>query len=210
MEALSISLGDEPILDLGRTEYQSCWKKQHEIHSSVALGNGVESIIITEHFPVYTCGRAQPNSAKNLFGIPVINIERGGDITYHGPGQIVAYPILNLAKRYLSIPQYLRQLENSLIEALQEVGIQTEYKEKYLAGLWVGDKKVVSIGIAVRRWVTFHGFALNVDCDLSPFRAIKPCGLSGDQITSLKALGCKKSKGQIRPLVIKKLIHAFF
>ncbi|MBI4124959.1 MAG: lipoyl(octanoyl) transferase LipB [Deltaproteobacteria bacterium] len=219
MEQPSISLPAEaegPIVDLGLTHYQEALKKQRQYHSCVTLWNSDELLIITEHFPVYTCGRAKrttdhgPRTTDQLHGIPLFHIERGGHITYHGPGQIVGYPILNLAKRRLSIPQYLRKLENSLIEALQEVGIQAEYRKKYLAGLWVGDKKLVSIGIAVRRWTTFHGFALNVDCDLGPFRMIKPCGLAGDRITSLKELGWKGSKEEIRNLLIKKLIHAFF
>lgn len=210
MKALSIYSSDEPILDLGRTDYESCLLKQRQIHSSVALEKAAESIIITEHFPVYTCGRAKAYPAQSLFGIPLVNIERGGDITYHGPGQIVGYPILNLAKRRLSIPQYLRQLECCLMEALQAIGVQAEYREKYRAGLWVGEKKLVSIGIAVRRWVTFHGFALNVDCDLDPFRSIRPCGLAGDQITSLKDLGVAIAGERLKQLVIAKLHHAFF
>lgn len=210
MEALSIACNDDSILDLGRTEYEYAWKKQLQIHSSIALGNARESIIITEHFSVYTCGRAKAYPDKNLFAIPVFNIERGGDMTYHGPGQIVGYPILNLVQRKLSIPQYLRRLERTLIEALQEFGIDAEYREKYLAGLWVGDKKLVSIGIAVRRGVTFHGFALNVDCDLAPFRAIQPCGLPGACITSLQALGCPVDRERVQKIVTEKLRQTFF
>lgn len=213
MGQLSISLPVEaggPVIDLGMTDYQEALARQRQYHLSVSLENSSESIIITEHFPVYTCGRAQPSTAKSLFGIPLVNIERGGELTYHGPGQIVGYPILNLAKRRLSIPQYLRRLETTLIEALLEVGLQAEYRPEHRAGLWVADKKIVSIGIAVRRWVTFHGFALNVDCDLEPFRRIKPCGLPGERITSLKALGCEVSKDAVKRLVIKKLTDAFF
>lgn len=198
--------------DLGLTDYTVAHQKQLEIHSSVTLENSNETIIITEHYPVYTAGRTTKDFYRPEKGslIPVIDIERGGELTYHGPGQIVGYPILNLAKRRISIPQYLRKLENTLAEALQKWGITAKYNEEHRAGLWVGDKKIVSIGIAVRRWVTFHGFALNVDCDLGPFRAIQPCGLRGDQITSLKELGCSVPKERVKEWVIKKLIQNFF
>lgn len=199
-----------PILDLGLTHYQEAHQKQLEIHSSVTLEKSKEVIIITEHLPVYTCGRAESFDGNKLNGIPVINVERGGKITYHGPGQIVGYPILNLRKRRISIPQYLRRLENTLIDALQPFGIEAKYKKEHRAGLWVGEKKLVSIGIAVRHWVTFHGFALNVDCDLTPFHQVNPCGLPGTQITSLKELGCLAAKKEVERCVVENLIQAFF
>lgn len=199
------------IVDLGLSDYEKAHQKQLEIHSSVTLGKLDEVIIITEHYPVYTCGRTtKPTDRPNQDLVPLIDVERGGELTYHGPGQIVGYPILNLAKRRMSIPQYLRKLELALIEALQEIGIQAKYREEYRAGLWVSEQKLLSIGIAVRRWVTFHGFALNVDCDLEPFRLIKPCGLCGDQITSLKKLGCCVPKERVKECVVKKLIQNFF
>lgn len=201
----------DPVIDLGLSAYEEAHRFQLELHAAVALGNGAEKIILTEHLPVYTCGRTTPpheRPANSL--IPVIDVERGGRLTYHGPGQIVGYPILNLAKRKLSIPQYLRQLEGALIAALHQAGVEAKYKEEYKAGLWVGDKKLVSIGIAVRRWVTFHGFALNCDLDLEPFRKTSPCGLSGENVTSLQQLGCRISKERMRELVKKNLLRAFF
>jgi len=198
------------VIDLGLTDYEIVHKKQLEIHSSVTSEKSDEIIIITEHYPVYTLGRGEKGTEDQLYGIPVVHVERGGQLTYHGPGQIVGYPILNLQKRRLSIPQYLRKLENTLIDALQELGVSAEYREEHLAGLWVGEKKLVSIGIAVRHWVTFHGFALNVDCDLTPFHPVNPCGLPGTQITSLKELGCRVDKKEVQRCVIKKLIQNFF
>ena len=201
------------IIDLGLSDYKEAHHFQLEVHSSVVLDNSNETIVITEHFPVYTLGggkKTTDNGQRTMHGIQVTPVERGGGITYHGPGQIVGYPILNLEKRRWSIPQYLRRLENTLIETLQELGIEAEYREEYRAGLWVGSKKLVSIGIAVRREVAFHGFALNVDCDLGPFRAIQPCGLTGDRITSLKELGCSVSNERVKEWVVKKLIQNFF
>lgn len=198
-------------LDTGLAHYRDIHRLQLQHHSSVILDSSKETIIITEHFPVYTFGRR-----KNLEAlpegtlIPVIDVERGGGLTYHGPGQIVGYPILNLAHRKLSIPQYLRSLEGALREVLLQWNVEAQYKEEYQAGLWVGDKKLVSIGIAVRRFITFHGFALNVDCDLTPFRNARPCGLSGDQVTSLKELGIKVSKEQVKKTVMQKLEETFF
>lgn len=204
-------IAKDPIVNLGLSNYEDAHRFQLELHTAVASGKGTEKIILTEHFPVYTCGRTTPpheRPANSL--IPVIDVERGGKLTYHGPGQIVGYPILNLAKRKLSIPQYLRQLEGALIAALQKAGVEAKYKEEYKAGLWVGEQKLVSIGIAVRRWVSFHGFALNVDLDLEPFRKTSPCGLSGEKVTSLQQLGCPVSIERMRAIVKQDLTRAFF
>lgn len=214
MEQRSISINDEVMpncLDIGLVDYRDTHRLQLQIHSSVSLDISKETIIITEHFPVYTFGRRKNLEAlpKETL-IPIIDVERGGGLTFHGPGQIVGYPILNLAHRKLSIPQYLRALEGALGEALLQWNVEAQYKEEHQAGLWVGDKKLVSIGIAVRRFITFHGFALNVDCDLTPFRNARPCGLSGDQVTSLKELGMKVSKEQVKKTVMQKLEETFF
>lgn len=208
---VTLSEAKGPVVNLGLSDYADAHRFQLKLHSSVALNNAEEAIIITEHFPVYTCGRTTPPQERPPNSpIPVVDVERGGKLTYHGPGQIVGYPILNLMKRKLSIPQYLRRLEGALITALQEAGVEAKYREEYKAGLWVGDKKLVSIGIAVRRWVSFHGFALNVDLDLEPFRIVSPCGLSGEKVTSLKQLGCPVSKERMRERVVRHLTRAFF
>ncbi|OGQ04240.1 MAG: lipoyl(octanoyl) transferase [Deltaproteobacteria bacterium RIFCSPLOWO2_01_44_7] len=203
--------GNVPIVNLGLTDYQETHKLQLELHSSITLNNSREVIIITEHYPVYTCGRTtKPHDRPLKSPIPMVDVERGGELTYHGPGQIVGYPILNLSKRRLSIPQYLRTLENALAKALLAFDIESHYREEHRAGLWVGHQKIVSIGIAVRRWVTFHGFAINVDCDLEPFKNARPCGLSGNSVTSLKELGYNVPKGHLREAVKQELLRAFF
>ncbi|MDP2599517.1 MAG: lipoyl(octanoyl) transferase LipB [Deltaproteobacteria bacterium] len=208
--------GNVPCLDLGQSDYASVHQLQLQIVSDIALNNRSELIIITEHFPVYTCGRStKPHERPLGSSIPVVDIERGGGLTYHGPGQIVGYPILNLGKRKMSIPQYLRKLENILISVLADYGVTAHYREECRAGVWVGPeggggKKLISMGIAVRRWVAFHGFALNVDCDLAPFKNAQPCGMAGDNITSLKELGHAVCKVDLKKNIIEKLNYAFF
>ena len=200
-----------PIMDLGLTDYAAVRQKQLALALSVALKKQEELIIITEHFPVYTCGRGtKPHERPVGSDIPVVDIERGGGLTYHGPGQLVGYPILNLNRRKMSIPQYLRKLENILIETLEEVGVSgAAYRKECLAGVWVGDLKIASIGIAVRRWVTFHGFALNMDVDMEPFKNAQPCGMSGNKMTSLKELGYNIPQEKIHSLVTEKLLQVF-
>jgi len=151
------------------------------------------AIVLVEHRPVITIGAGADDGSSvpkpellEALGVEVANIDRGGQATYHGPGQIVAYPILNLQKAGMDVHEYLRQLEDAVIDMLADYSIEGE--RHGLAGVWVGDKKVCSIGIAVRRWVTYHGLALNVDPNMSHFALIKPCGLAPNQITSMKEL----------------------
>lgn len=210
-DCFAFALNDKYILDLGLTDYRETHRLQLDLHSSVSLKNREELIIITEYFPVYTCGRRTPPEERPPEGrIPVIDIERGGALTYHGPGQIVGYPILDLNRRKMSIPQYLRKLEGALIAVLKTYGVEGKYRQECSAGVWVGDKKLVSIGIAVRRWVTFHGFALNVDCDLIPFRQSRPCGMTGIRMTSLKELGYDVDKQKLKAHIKEALRAVFF
>lgn len=197
-------------VNLGLMDYTAAHRLQWQSLEQV-LNGGSEVILLTEHPPVYTCGRKtagkdRPYGTKT----PVIDVERGGKLTWHGPGQIVGYPILNLQKRRLSVPQYLRRLENGLIEVLSEFGVQAGIKKEHLAGLWVGEKKICSIGIAIKRWVAYHGFALNVDCDLTGFLLARPCGLEGNQITSLAALGFSIPKKSLLEAITSKLEEEFF
>jgi lipoyl(octanoyl) transferase len=138
--------------------------------------------------------------------IPVFEIERGGDVTYHGPGQLVGYPILKLLERDLH--KYLRDLEEGLIGACAELGLQGRRNPGW-TGVWIGDKKVASIGIAVRKWVTLHGFALNVSTDLARFAAIRPCSLDAAVMTSLsEAAGRAISVEEAKPAVVAELGRA--
>ena len=156
-----------------------------------ALAGGPDVLLLLEHPPVYTLGRgADATFLRDAAGgaVPVVRSTRGGQVTYHGPGQLVGYPILDLRRHRLDVRWYVTALEEVLIRTLGGFDI-TGGRRPGAPGVWVGDRKIASIGIALRRWCTWHGFALNVACDLAPFRAITPCGLAGVEMTSLQREG---------------------
>jgi lipoyl(octanoyl) transferase len=149
-------------------------------------------LLLLEHPRVITLGRGSSESnvlasadALSKLGVSVHEIERGGDVTYHGPGQLIGYPIIDLTQHRQDLHWYLRQLEEVLIQALRAFGITGRRVEGY-TGVWVGDRKIASIGVHVTRWVTFHGFALNVSTDLTDFDLIVPCGIDAVQMTSVQ------------------------
>ena len=147
-----------------------------------------EVLLLLEHEPVYTIGRTPDQSSLReaaLLPHPVVQINRGGQATYHGPGQLVGYPILRLNERGQDLHRYLRELEEVLIESLAQYGVAAARREG-LTGVWVGERKIASIGVGVRKWISMHGFALNVCGDLTPFHQITPCGIAGVEMTSLE------------------------
>lgn len=147
-----------------------------------------EVLLLLEHEPVYTIGRTPDQSSlRDALHLPhpVVQINRGGQATYHGPGQLVGYPILDLKPRGQDLHRYLRELEGLLIELLAGYGV-TAGRREGLTGVWVGERKIASIGVGVRRWISMHGFALNVCGDLTPFNQITPCGIAGVEMTSLE------------------------
>ena len=167
----------------------------------IASPGGEESVILLEHEPVYTIGRLLDKSslrAVDHLPYPVFETNRGGQATYHGPGQLVGYPILDLRARGRDLHSYLRKLEDLLIDLLEDFGIPGS-KIEGKTGVWVEDRKIASIGVGVRKWVTMHGFALNVASDLSGFLSIIPCGISGVQMTSIsKESGAEISLEMVR------------
>jgi len=171
---------------LGRVEYQTGLQIQNERLEN-CLSDGVETVILLEHEPVYTIGRLPDKSSlrnADRLPYPVFEINRGGQATYHGPGQLVGYPILDLRLRARDLHHYLRELERLLIDLLADFGIRgTSVEGK--TGVWTEDRKIASIGVGVRKWVTMHGFALNVACDLHGFENITPCGISDIRMTSI-------------------------
>jgi lipoate-protein ligase B len=150
-----------------------------------AVGKVADTLILVEHEPVITLGRKTSPENFKPQDVPVFQVERGGDATFHGPGQLVGYPIIRLATP--NVQAFVRNLEEVLIRTTLPFGIESVRVEGH-PGVWVGGKKVASIGVAVTNWVTYHGFALNVNTDLSYFHLIKPCGLDPDKITSMKEL----------------------
>jgi lipoyl(octanoyl) transferase len=171
---------------LGRIDYQAGLRIQ-EARLDDCVNKGEETVILLEHEPVYTIGRLPDKSSLrivNQLPYPVYETNRGGQATYHGPGQLVGYPIIDLRVRGRDLHRYLRNLEDLLIDLLKEFKI-TGSKVAGKTGVWVEDRKIASIGIGVRKWVTMHGFALNVASDLNGFLNIVPCGLSGVKMTSI-------------------------
>ena len=171
---------------LGRIGYQTGLQIQNKKLES-CLSDGAETVILLEHEPVYTIGRLPDKSSLRNAGqlpYPVFEINRGGQATYHGPGQLVGYPILDLRVRGRDLHHYLRELECLLIDLLADFGIRGVRVEGK-TGVWIEDRKIASIGVGVRKWVTMHGFALNVASDLRGFENITPCGISGVRMTSI-------------------------
>jgi lipoyl(octanoyl) transferase len=143
-------------------------------------------LLLLAHPPVITLGRgAQPRHLLHPEGVDVIEVERGGDVTYHGPGQLVGYPILDLSGYRRDLHWYLRTLERALIVALERLGVPAERHPQF-TGVWTGGRKIASIGVHVKQWVTWHGFALNVTTDLAAFDRIVPCGITGVEMTSVE------------------------
>lgn len=175
-------------IDLGLSDYKEAYRFQREVSEQVANGTIGNTLIITEHKSVITIGRS--GSRENIFkteGVEVLNIDRGGDVTYHGPGQLTAYPVFKLENEARDIHGFLKFLEEVGINFLRKYGVEAEARPG-LRGIWVRDEKIGSIGIGVKKWVTYHGMAININPDLKYFSFIKPCGMEGVRITSLEAL----------------------
>ncbi len=177
----------------GLTDYTEAWELQRQLASQRAAGYLADDVLLLlEHPRVITLGRSSSDSnllvSADLLlkrGVEVHEVERGGDVTYHGPGQLVGYPIIDLARHKQDLHWYLRQLEEVLIRGLTEFGIVGRRVEGY-TGVWVENRKIASIGVHVTRWVTYHGFALNANTDLTDFDLIVPCGIDAVQMTSIQ------------------------
>jgi lipoyl(octanoyl) transferase len=192
-------------IDLGLVEYGEAFRLQKAVAAARASGNVPDSLILLEHPPVLTLGR-RADRANLLFsperlrdqGIAVHQSTRGGDVTYHGPGQIVGYPILHLRQMGLGAAAYVHGLEDVLIEVIRGYGLEAGKDPNYV-GVWIGAAKVAAIGVAISGGVTMHGFALNVDLDLSHFQLINPCGITDRGVTSLAhAIGTPVPMDEVR------------
>jgi len=172
---------------LGQQDYLSCWQTM-QAFTNQRTEETIDELWLLEHPPVFTLGQSGDQQHILQPGqIPVIRIDRGGQITYHGPGQLIAYTLIDIKRKTLSIRQFVTQLEQSIIDLLAQEQIHAETKYK-APGVYVKDKKICSIGLRVRRGYAFHGLALNVAMDLEPFSRINPCGYPGLQMTQLSAL----------------------
>ena len=201
------------VRDLGRLDYRAAWNEQLRTHGAVADGLEPPTLLLVEHPPVITFGRK--GGRANLLtdadtlrvqGFSLHDVERGGDVTYHGPGQLVGYPILPIGR---FVRNYLRDLEAVMVALLSDYGVTGAGSPGY-AGVWVGDEKVVAIGVAIKRHVSFHGFALNVSTDLSHFAHIVPCGIQDRGVTSLsKLLGRTVTLEEVKPKLVQHFAKVF-
>jgi lipoyl(octanoyl) transferase len=197
------------VTELGVVDYLSAWKLQKQVHQDVLNLTSRNTLLLLEHPSVYTAGRRTEILDRPVDDTPVIDVDRGGKITWHGPGQLVGYPIVKL-KNSTDVVGFVRELETALISVCADFGIKADrYCER--SGVWVrdgkGDRKIAAIGLRVAKGVTMHGFALNVNPDLSAFEKIIPCGISGAKVTSLTAeLGREITINEALP-VIKKHVQ---
>ena len=198
--------------DLGTCAYRDAWARQLALVDARKTGDGVDRVLVVEHPHVFTLGRKQAAQANVLApgDVEVIEIERGGDVTYHGPGQLVAYPIVLLGDGERDLHRFLRNLEEAVIRTCAAFGLATD-RQPGATGVWLTDrhgarKKLCSIGIACRRWVTFHGLALNVATDLAYFQRINPCGFASSVMTSMAAeLDRSLTVAEVAPVLTREL-----
>ncbi len=197
------------VWDLGTKEYSTCLQLQRDIHSARVKDLLPDTLLLVEHPHVLTFGRRAheenvlvSESALQQMGITCVHVERGGDVTYHGPGQLIAYPIFALEKNGIAILDFVERLEEVMIRVLKDCGIESERNERN-RGVWVGDKKIGFVGIAVQKGISFHGLALNVNPEFSFFQIIHPCGLKNVQVDSIaNLLGKEVPLARIKDLVI--------
>lgn len=199
--------------DLGFLDYAAAWEVQKRTHAAVVAGEVPPALLLVEHPPTITFGKK--GGRNNLLASPefleangfsLYDIERGGDVTYHGPGQLVGYPIFPVGRK---VQWFLRSLEDALITVLAGYGIKSVGSPGY-AGVWVGEEKVAAIGVAIKRGVAFHGFALNVSTNLTHFDYIVPCGISDKGVTSLSQLLAREiALNEVKPQIITAFHQLF-
>jgi len=204
------------VIDLGHTRYSAALEIQRKLVTARQQGRGVDTLLFVEHPHVVTMGRngklqhvLASGEILARTGIEYYETDRGGDVTYHGPGQVVGYPILDLREWRRDVHAYFSGVEQALINAVGEFGIRAErVAERGYEGVWVDGAKIAAIGIHISRWVTSHGFALNVNTDLSYFKYIVPCGLT-KPVCSLRSLGCRASREEVMRAVAASFANVF-
>jgi lipoyl(octanoyl) transferase len=214
MPDLAIAAAACELRDLGSIRYADAFAQQQRFVDRRKRGEIPDQLLILEHPHVITMGRTSHDEnllcARELLdraGIEFHRTDRGGDVTYHGPGQIVGYPIVDLREWKRDVMAYVRALEQVLIDALAEFGIAAG-REAGATGVWTEQGKIAAIGVHISRWVTSHGFALNQDTDLNYFRYIVPCGLT-KPVTSMRALGCRADRDQVVAAIARSFARVF-
>ena len=200
------------IQDLGKLLYKKTWNYQKELLKKRSNNEINDTLILVEHEPVFTLGK---NADENHIlqncpdNIKTYHIERGGDVTYHGPGQLVGYPILDLRNYKKSISWYMRSLEQVIIDTLFDYNI-TANRKKGLTGVWCNDEKIAALGVRVSRWITMHGFSLNIDPNLNHYKNIIPCGIFEHGVTSMSGVLNKTVDYEhVKKTIIKKFLYQF-
>jgi lipoyl(octanoyl) transferase len=202
-------LGALQMVQAGVVPYLDAWERQRQVHAEVAAGTRPDTVLLLEHEPVYTAGKRTLAIERPFDGTPVIDVDRGGKITWHGPGQLTGYPIVRLPEP-LDVVGYVRRLESALMLVCADLGVETTQVEGR-SGVWVvdgkgPDRKIVAIGVRVSQGVTMHGFALNCDCDMTAFANMVPCWIADAGVTSLTLeAGRDVTVAEALPFVEKRL-----
>lgn len=192
------------VRDLGLSDYQKTWDAMREF-TDQRTQETPDEVWIVQHMPVFTQGQAgKSEHILNPGKIPVVQADRGGQVTYHGPGQLVAYLLVNLERRHWGVRDLVNAIEQALITCLGDYGVTAEARPN-APGVYVGGAKIASLGLRVRRGCSYHGLALNVDIDLAPFSRINPCGYAGQRMTRLKDLGVEQSIGEVAAALCAEL-----
>jgi lipoyl(octanoyl) transferase len=197
------------MVQAGVVPYLDAWERQRQVHAEVAAGTRPDTVLLLEHEPVYTAGKRTLDVERPFDGTPVIDVDRGGKITWHGPGQLTGYPIVRLPEP-LDVVGYVRRLESALMLVCADLGVDTTQVEGR-SGVWVvdgkgPDRKIAAIGVRVSQGVTMHGFALNCDCDMTAFANMVPCGIADAGVTSLTLeAGRDVTVAEALPFVEKRL-----
>ena len=200
------------VQDLGVSSYKNTWELQKKLQIKRIENKIEDTLLLVEHEPVYTFGKnADENHLLQNYpeDVKLFHIERGGDITFHGPGQLVGYPIMDLHNYKMSISWYMHSLEEVIIRFLDRFGISADRKDG-LTGVWIGDEKIAALGVRISRWVTMHGFALNVNTDLTYYDSIIPCGIFDYGITSMEhILGNEQEMSEVKKVLVSVFSDVF-
>lgn len=196
------------VRELGRQPYEPVWRAMQRF-TDARCGETADELWLVEHDPVFTLGQAgKPEHVLMPGDIPVLHVDRGGQVTYHGPGQIVAYPLLDLKRLKIGVRDYVHRIEQAIIDTLGEWNIGGVRRDG-APGVYVGDAKIAALGIRVRRGCSFHGLAFNIAVDAEPFRRINPCGYQGLQVVSLRDLGGPSSLQAVQAVLVAELARQF-
>ncbi len=196
------------VRELGRQAYEPVWRAMQRF-TDARDETTDDEIWLVEHDPVFTLGQAgKPEHVLAPGDIPVIHVDRGGQVTYHGPGQIVAYPLFDLKRIKVGVREYVNRIEQAIIDTTAEWNIHAERKDG-APGVYVAGAKIAALGIRVRRGCTFHGLSFNIGMDLEPFHRINPCGYQGLQVTTLADLGGPSSMDAVKPVLLSNLARQF-